>query len=180
MQMQETRIPIHPGKAVLLLLGALAFVACGIAFVLYPERFDGFRVPPPAFVRIVGIISIVFFGTCLVHIFKKLLQASDGLRIDDKGITDNSTASAVGFIPWDDIEKIEPIVFNRQKFILIFVKHPDRYVQRQRSAILRKGMQVQNRQFGTPIVLATNILRIRHADLCALLEEAFEEYKRRK
>ena len=61
---QRIEIPISKAKIVLMLTGALAFVALGLWFVISPPAIQTFQWITPATIKIVGYVSIIFFGLC--------------------------------------------------------------------------------------------------------------------
>lgn len=56
---------------------------------------------------LIGIISLVFFGTGSVGFLLRLRSKSSGLIIDEQGITDNVSIINYGMIPWSEIEKVQ-------------------------------------------------------------------------
>lgn len=83
----------------LLTLSGLGFVALGF-WMIYDSSI-------PWFGKIVGLLSILFFGFCTLILFSMLMTRRPGIRIDEKGIFDNSSGSSYGFIPWEEISTIE-------------------------------------------------------------------------
>jgi hypothetical protein len=56
---------------------------------------------------IVGSMGTLFFGICLFQILKRLACPKPLLIIDDNGIEDSSSSIALGFIPYEEIERFE-------------------------------------------------------------------------
>src|SRR5690606_33169976 len=102
---ENIEIPLSKNKIILLSLGALIFVILGFWLAIDPENFkvSVFRYRSPELIRVVGFISIVFFGVCSFFIFKKVFDKKFGLIIDKNGITDNSNATSIGLVKWTDI-----------------------------------------------------------------------------
>src|SRR5690606_34530155 len=103
--MKEIKIPISNKKMILLVLGALAFVLIGIWFVIEPESLStSTRNRNPYFTQVIGIVSIIFFGLCLLIMIIQLLDKTfKGVIINDKGIYENSSILNIGLIKWEDI-----------------------------------------------------------------------------
>lgn len=173
--METTVIPLSKTKTFLLLLGSLGFVIAGIFFIAMPDHFTSYRMPFWQVIFATGIVAVLFFGLCAVFIFKKLLCKSDGLHIDHTGIIDNSTAVSVGFIPWSDIEDIQTVHTAGQAFVAVYVRKPEHYIERQPGNFARKVLRSQYKNFGTPVYISANTLRINHKQLENLLKTAFRE-----
>ncbi|MEM1120122.1 MAG: STM3941 family protein, partial [Bacteroidota bacterium] len=105
----EERIEISLSKLKigLLFIGAILFVILGIQFAINSEEWVISGRGTLLFVKIIGIISIIFFGICGVSIGKKLFDQNIGPIIDDEGIIDNTNATSVGLIEWEDITGID-------------------------------------------------------------------------
>lgn len=54
--------------------------------------------------KIIGGFVTIFFGACLLFIIIRFFKPKDILVIDKNGITDNSSAISIGFIPWKDVK----------------------------------------------------------------------------
>ena len=67
-------IQLSKTKILLLLIGSTLFVVLGILFILNPEQLENSRFRNLEMIRIVGIVSVVFFGLCLVFIARKLFD----------------------------------------------------------------------------------------------------------
>ena len=103
---KKIEIPLSKLKIGLLFIGSITFVLIGIQFAISPDEWTTARRNSPLFIRIIGIISTIFFGICGISIGKKLFDRNIGLTIDDRGITDNTNATSIGLIEWDDITGI--------------------------------------------------------------------------
>jgi len=106
------------GKLILLLSGSLAFVGLGIFFsVAIPG--DLYKEVPSArvLVRIIGIISALFFGACAIEAIRQMLDTRPRLIIDDRGIFDRTLYTPV--IPWSSITAAQIMQIRRSKFIAL-------------------------------------------------------------
>ncbi|MCF1713282.1 hypothetical protein L0U88_01410 [Flavihumibacter sp. RY-1] len=168
--MQENiEIPLSKKKLVLLLAGSLVFVAAGIWFLINPPKINNALFGNPTFILIISIAAILFFGTIAVLIARKLPENKPGLIIDSVGLTDNSGGISAGQILWSDLQNISVIEINRQKIILLEVKNPQDYINRQTSGLKRKLMQLNYNSYGTPLSISSNSLQIEFNELVTLL-----------
>jgi hypothetical protein len=174
---QRIEIPISKTKIVLMLIGALAFVALGSWFVLSPTTFKSTQWINPAFITIVGYVSILFFGLCAIFCIRKLTGNQPGLIIDEKGLIDNSSGLSAGHILWSDIEDVSVIEIHKQKLIMIHVKNPHDYIVRHNNLVKRKGLELNNKMYGTPLSISSNGLQTSFDNLLAILKDKWQAAK---
>jgi hypothetical protein len=177
--MLQSTIEIKSGKTKLagLLAGAAIFVALGIWFTLEPQRAISPVFQNISLIRVLGIASVIFFGLCGLFILKKLMDKKAALTISAAGITDNSSAVSVGFIPWADVVAIRETAIINQSFVTIDVNDPELYISKQTSSFKKKLMQVNYKQYGALINVSANALECNHHQLKAMLEDAFKNYQ---
>ena len=166
------RVEIHLSKTKLLLQigGSILFIAVGV-FIFTPMAGD-----PPLFIKAAGIAGILFFGAAGIVGVRKMFDTVIGLTIDEHGIVDNSNATSVGLIKWSDIIEIKTAQVQSTKFLLIFVKNPDYYLN-QVKGLKRKGMEMNKRLYGTPLSITSSTLNYNFNDLEKLLNGRLEEQR---
>lgn len=174
--MNKIEIPLSKTKILLLLIGAIVFVILGTLFLMTPDTFISpiFRNPPA--IRIAGIVAVLFFGVIGIYGFKKLFDKTIGLTIDENGITDNTNATSVGLIDWNDIVEIRTEQVMSTKFLMIFTNNPDKYMERV-NGFKRKLMQGNMKMYGTPLSITSNTLRYNFDDLQRLIKDKLIEQK---
>lgn len=166
---QRIEIALSKKKIFLMLIGALAFVANGLWFVIAPPTILNSYLGNPTKIAIAGYTSIVFFGLCAIVLVKKLLDNKPGLIINQTGLTDNSSGVSAGQILWSDIKDISVIEIHRQKLIMLQVKNPQDYIEKQTSDFKRKMMQLNYKMYGTPFSITSNGLKISFDELLSTL-----------
>lgn len=62
------------------------------------------------------IIGVPFFGYWTIILIKRMITRKELVVVDKNGITDNSSAVSIWFIPWNDISNIEIKSTETQKF----------------------------------------------------------------
>lgn len=172
--MQPISISLSKTKIILLVTGALLFVAGGCWLLVKASTINNPVVPNANIIRAVGVVAILFFGLCTVYGTRKLFSSKPGFVIDDFGITDNSGGISVGAIPWSDINNINFVMAQRQKFIMIYVNNPEEYINKQSSFIKRKMMQMNHKLYGSPLAISANSLNTSFGQLFNLLRNEFE------
>jgi hypothetical protein len=177
-QMNENvEIPLSKNKIILLSLGALIFVLLGFWLAIDPENFkvSVFRYRSTELIRVVGIISIVFFGVCSFFIFKKVFDKKFGLIIDKNGITDNSNATSIGLVKWTDIIGIRVLEVVNQKFVMIDVSNPEYYIDLKKNRFGKMAMKANYTKYGSPISITANSLKADFKELKEIIEKQFEK-----
>lgn len=99
-------------KMIFIALGCLLFVGAGFFFLLLEESSWMFKT--------IGIISILFFGWCMLFAIKQISSKKPALIIDQKGITDYSSAIKAGLVEWKDIEDVQFTEYMGQLFLSIY------------------------------------------------------------
>ena len=172
-------IPLSKKKILLLLFATIAFVACGIWIATNPEMFipNIFRITNPEIIRIGGIAGILFFGAGGIYGIKKLFDKKFGLIIDANGITDNSNASSIGLIEWNDISEIRTKQVMSTKFLLIDIVNPEKYIAKAKNGIQAKLMKANMNIYETPLSITSNTLKYDFGKLEKLIQTEFKKNK---
>jgi len=174
---EQIEIPLSKNKLTLMLIGSFAFVAAGLWFVIKPPTISNPIIGNPTLILTVGIAAILFFGLCAFYVAKKLPDKTPGLIINDKGVTDNSGGVSVGLIPWSDIKAITLETAANQRFLMVIVKNPDEYIDRQKGFIKKKAMQMNYNTYGSPISISANGLKCNFDELYTTLQDKFNNNK---
>lgn len=177
---EKIEIPLSKNKLLLSIGGSLLFVVAGIWLFLNADGFHehSFRLlRNPMVVKGVGILSFLFFGVIVVVGFKKLFDKKVGLIIDSNGITDNSNASSIGLIEWNDITEIITKQVMSTKFLLINVANPEKYIGKAESGMKAKLMRSNMKMSGTPISITYTTLKYDFGKLEQLIQTEFERNK---
>ena len=179
---EEIAIPLSKTKIILLAIGALIFVIVGIWFLYDLSKFAGssYRQRSSEFIQIIGIVAVIFFGICAIFAFRKLFDKKQGLVINDKGITDNSSAVSAGLIKWSDIIAIDAVKVHSQKFIMIEVSNPVEYIDRKKNRISKMAMRANYNRYGSPISISANSLKTDFNELKSLIDQQYENHTESK
>ena len=175
--MTEITIPLSKKKNLLMLLGAAIFVLLGGLFIVRPENFTSPFHQNIALIRLVGLLSVVFFGTCAIYGIIKLFDKKHGLIINKEGIFDNTNASSIGLISWADILSVETQSIMTTRFLLIFIKNPEDYLTRAKG-LKRKLLHTNFKMYGTPLSIISNSIKFNFDDLEDLVKANLNEYQK--
>ena len=168
---QRIEIALSKKKILLMLLGSLAFFALGLWFIISPQTISSSNGGSPTTIVIAAYATILFFGLSIFVLIKKLLDSKPGIIIDQICLTDNSSGMSAGHILWSDIEDISVIEIQRQKLIMLQVRNPLDYIDKQTSGLKRKMMQMNYKMYGTPIIITSNGLKISFEELLSILTD---------
>lgn len=175
-------IPLSKMKMMMLFIGAVLFVVLGLILIIYePEsinhsnRYAWIMKPFPRFLA--GFVCVVFFGLAAITMLFRLFNKKPGLIINEKGINDNSSALALGFIPWKDIREVKIVTVNQNKFILIIVRNPIDYLNKTTQWLKFRGLKLNFRYYETPICISANSLQIKFDELYTLLVDNANQFK---
>jgi hypothetical protein len=176
---EQIEIPLSKTKLILMVTGSIVFVLLGIWFVSKPKEISSqsFLYSTES-IFIAGLAGILFFGICAVFIFRKTADNKPGLIINEKGIIDNSGATSIGLILWQDMLEVRRENVARQDFIVIVVANPEEYINRQSSFIPKKAMEMNYRVYGSPINISANGLKYNFNDLYEIILKKFNTQKR--
>ena len=171
-------IPLSKNKIILLILGSILFVIAGIWLFANSTEFQNNSMQlmrNPMVIKSVGIIGILFFGATGIYGIRKLFDKKAGLIIDKNGITDNSNASSIGLIAWNDISGIKTEQVMSTKFLLIGVENPEKYIGKAKSGMKARLMKANMKMYGTPLSITSNTLKYEFDKLEKLIQTEFEK-----
>ena len=177
----ETTIELSKTKIALAILGTCVFVAIGVWLLSFDDASirssRSFRLflNNPMYVRGLGLLSIVLFGTLALFFFKKLFDKRPGLVFSHSGIVDNASAVSAGFIPWSEVIGSEIFEMPQQQMLIIMVRDPQKYVGRG-NALKRKLNQANYKMCGSPIAISSNTLKINCSDLRTVFDQYYRKY----
>ncbi len=172
------RIEIHTSKkkSMLLLIGSIAFVALGIWLLMDANNLTGGRSKNPIIIRGIGISSIIFFGLGIFVGIKRLIKSEVALIINQNGINVNPKKSITEFIKWEDILGFEEIKIQSTRILIIAVKNPEYWLEKETSTIRKKMMQFNIKNYNSPFNIAESGLNISTNELNERLNSYFKKY----
>jgi len=176
----KIEIPLSKNKLFLGIGGSILFVILGIWLFTNSTEFQDNSIRlmrNPMVIKSVGIVGMLFFGATGIYGIRKLLDKKVGLIIDEYGITDNSNASSIGLIEWNDISEIITEQVMSTKFLLIKVENPEKYIGKAKSGMKARLMKTNMKMYGTPLSITSNTLKYDFNELEKLIQTEFENRK---
>lgn len=164
------RLVIYPSrtKALLVVLGSIAFVALGI-WIGTPEIA---RRVAPWEVVIASYVGVPFFSACGLYAAYRLAIRRPAVEIDSAGITDAASALGVGRLNWDEVDHVRLYKFSGQPMLGIVPRELDLFLSRQPS--MRRRVMELNLTLGcAPVNIPQVMLRMKVGDLAELLHTRY-------
>jgi hypothetical protein len=146
-------------KMILLVLVSGVFILIGLWFFIDLPK-DNYLDWIPVPLKLVGAISVFFFGAIFVFWFKKTFDNKPALIIDDLGLEDRSSLFSAGFILWKDLKCISILEIRKQKMIMLELNNPEQYIQNQHNFIRRLILRTNFKMFGGHLSLSPKGLDI--------------------
>jgi len=174
--MERMEIYSSKKKSFLLLIGSLVFVVLGIWLLLETDNLTSWRANNPTLTRGIGLVSILFFGLGIFISTRRLFKSELALIITSEGINVNPKKSLLDFIKWDDIQKIEEIKIQNTRIVIIRVKNPQHWLDKETSSFRRKLMQFNLTNYNSPFNISAAGLDISSDKLVETLNTYFDRY----
>ncbi len=160
-----------------MLIGSIIFVVLGIWMFMNAYNFTGWKARNPILTQGIGVISILFFGFGIFIGIKRIIKSELALIIDSKGLNVYPKKSLSEYIEWKDILGFREIKIHSTRILIIDVKHPDYWIEKETSSIRRKLMQFNLNNYDSPFNIAAAGLDISYKELNDKLHSYFEKYK---
>ena len=162
------------------LLSALMSAAC--IWLLLAFNFERQHRYDPNELRGITIGGLVFFAFCALYCIYKSLDQRPGLIVDAHGIVDNSSALAVGRIPWSEVLRIEIVEVTpkhgaRQRFVSIATSDFQKYLNRG-NPLARLARRANLKLVDSAIIIGAGTLQLDFDELHRLLTDALKSYNR--
>lgn len=171
-------IALNKTKLLLTSIGAGIFVVLGIWLITNTPSTSIVMVNDPRFIKFIGVLSALFFGFIFVWALRRVFDDKPALIIDDEGMEDNSSGVSAGRVLWKDVTEIKTIKVYNQKFLMLMVRNPKEYIDRQTKKMKKKAMEMNFNSYGSPISITTNSLKYSFNDLKQLIEQKVAASKR--
>lgn len=154
------RLPPSKGATTRALFGATLICALSIVVMVLPwleVDAHGQASHPLAF-SLVGLVGLLFFGTCLIWIAQRRLDGSDALIADRLGLYDRSNAlSDDERVPWRAISGFRAVSFGGQRFVAVDLVDPGKFIARAHG-LRRLARSINRRLVGSPWCIAPRLL----------------------
>lgn len=166
----EEHISINRNQVLGRILGATVFVALGVWLFFFTPATENLWIKNPIIVKAIGAAAVIFFGYAGFILIRQLSNTNNGLILSKEGITDHSGAVNAGLIAWKDITSVKQIELSKTPFLILKVKNPEEYIERQESKFQKKLLKMNMNTYGSPICISASNLSISISDLQKKIE----------
>ncbi len=171
----KIEIPLSKTKSALPILFLLILGISGLFAFLWPELFT--KASKYESTRMLGIANVAISLGLMIPFTRKLFTKKAGLIIDKDGITDNSNGTYTGLIEWNDITGVKTVRNGFLKTVVVLTNKPEKYINKAKK-IVQPAMGKALRLHGSPLLIVSSRLKIKHDDLHKLITGEFEKVKR--
>lgn len=170
--MEKFQVTSVKWKNLLLLLACLGFVTFGV-IILYHGITEW---PNEPFAIIFGFITVAFFGAAFPLGLKRLFTKAIEFELTKHSLNIQPNSNEAFSIPWQSISQFENISISGAKIILIHVKDPHEWIERQNNPIKRKLMKFNLSEYETPFNITSSGMNISNKKLLKKLREYHSQF----
>jgi hypothetical protein len=149
-----------------------AVIVTGVLAVVAADRSDG------TFGLVIGLAGLVFFGPLTLAMLLRAMRNRPALILDADGFTDYGSMISAGYVPWQEVQRIEERAFRRRVFVAIKVIDPAAFRARQ-SAWHRFLLRVNGPMAAGDILIPDNVLPMSPAALVKTMRQMHRAAQRR-
>lgn len=171
--MKKIEIYSSKKKTLLLFFLSIIFVVLGIWMIMEAENIKTPFLRNPLLIRIVGVSGVLLFGYAMVVMVKQLFRKKLMFVLDETGIHQKLPKNQ--FLKWNDIEGFSEIKINSVKIIIIHVKNPEEYIDKEANKIRKKMMNYNLTHYGSPFTIAVSTMDIGYEELLGLLDKSLKQ-----
>lgn len=150
-------IVFNKRKLLPLVGGALLFVLASVGMLWAAMQMRD-HVFIKLFLFTVAIVGISFFGLIAIVFLPSLFIRKAGLVIAEEGLWDHSSGLSAGFVPWGDIKKVNYTFSGNNTFMVLVLKKPDKFINKQANPIRKLAMHLNYRMSGSPVHILVSVL----------------------
>ncbi len=130
------------------------------------------------FELILGLVGLVLFGPLTIASVVRAVRNRPVLVLDADGLTDRSSLISGGFIPWQEVQRIEDRLFRRRVFLTVTVT--DRAAFRARQPAWRRLiLRINGPMVAGDVLIPDSVLPMRPADLAKTMQRLQRAAQRR-
>ena len=167
--MNSIIIPVNKSKSVKYFTGSVLVTILGLLLIVAPGWFT--HAQNPVVLKVIGYILIVFFGACMLLYSQRVFDKKPAMVLDGEGFTDYTSGVNTGKVLWKDVTGISLKEGMGQQFIMLKVKDPEKYIEREKNPLKLRILQINNRLYETRINISAKGMKISFEDLHQLLKE---------
>lgn len=150
--MEEKEFIIYQNKKGNIVYSVLSFIFVFISILSLFVHFD-INIILEIIMKIILFFGVFFFGYAGIYFIIRMKKNKEMLIINNKGITDKTSAISLGFIPWEEIEEAYIGSSVGNEFIELKIKNEEKYLKN--LPFFKKLLINSNKKMGYEIVCIT-------------------------
>ena len=129
--------------------------------------------------KILFVVGALFCVYGAIYMMKRIKSGKAVLIVDQTGVTDNSSAAALGFIPWADNDRIYMDSMMNNQFIELVLKDEEKYLAKMSG--YKKFTALSNKKLGHQIVCITlNFTGVSPQSVFLKMQLLFQQAKKKE
>lgn len=129
---------------------------------------------------LIGFFSLLTTVFCCISYYYLTREKFRAIYISEEGLNDTSTGSRIGTILWKDVDNIkvmDDISNLKRKYIVIKVKNPNEYIDREPARSKKRSMELRLQYYGSPICISNRALDCTFEELKQAVYERYDLYQ---
>lgn len=129
---------------------------------------------------LIGFFSLLTTVFCCISYYNLTREKFRAIYISEEGLNDTSTGSRIGTILWKDVDNIkvmDDISNLKRKYIVIKVKNPNEYIDREPARSKKRSMELRLQYYGSPICISNRALDCTFEELKQAVYERYDLYQ---
>lgn len=129
---------------------------------------------------LVGFFSLSTTVFCCISYYYLTREKFTAIYISEEGVNDISTGNRFGTILWKEVENIkvmDDISNLKRKYIVLKVKNPNEYIDREPARSKKRSMELRLQYYGSPICISNRALDCTFEELKQAVFERYNLYK---
>lgn len=129
---------------------------------------------------LVGFFLLSTTVFCCISYYYLTREKFTAIYISEEGVNDISTGNRFGTILWKEVENIkvmDDISNLKRKYIVLKVKNPNEYIDREPARSKKRSMELRLQYYGSPICISNRALDCTFEELKQAVFERYNLYK---
>lgn len=169
-------IPFRKSKNIGIYLAGFLLVLVALFFIFMPPIAPHPILGSPIFFGILAGLLLMAAWRLFQTAWHRLKSTKPGMRINKQGMEDFSSKINQGFVSWSQVEKFEVKEVVSSKFIVVYLHHPEQYINSQKHGWRKQQLIDRYKNYGSPFCVTTSSLETNTKALFELLEKYKTQY----
>lgn len=162
---------------------SILLIICSLCILLLLMRNNMVQGFWRSFLGLISIVTAAFLPVGIIGLYQIKKERFVGLYLSNLGMNDISTGHSYGMVQWQDVYRIkvaEDLEHPRYKYIILKVKDPQKYIDREVMRHKRRSMVLKFHYYGSPICFSNRELNCSFEELYKAVTQYYENYTTRE